>query len=328
MKKLLITLAFFSSLSFVALGVASAQVTANTTANTVVQTQNITTADLGVSNPGLLPTNPFYFIKEWGRGIRMFFTFNQVSKAQYELSITNQKAAELVKVQELDPKNNQAIQEAIDNYNGNLSSLKDRLNGISQNSDVPAVDELLTHLAEKVIKQKDLIDQLKNDNPELVQKLDEAENNIDDSMKTAIDKLDTPDNLKERIQKLIQAQPATQVGEINALDILNQMQSNATNSETIQKLSELKNEQVKNLEDKIENGDISTTDAVDVLKQLPQLDVNKLKVLNDLKDATTNVDFKAKLQAILPQVTKDAVNTDDSTNDGVKEKATPSNENQ
>ncbi len=328
MKKLLITLAFFSSLNFVALGVASAQVTANTTANTVAQTQNITTADLGVSNPGLLPTNPFYFIKEWGRGIRMFFTFDQVSKAKYELNITNQKAAELSKVQELDPKNNQAIQEAINNYNSNLASLKDRLNNIDQNSDTPAVNDLLTQLADKIVKQHDLVDQLKATNPELVQKLDEAQNNINDSMKTAIDKLDTPDNLKERIQKLIQAQPTTQGGEINALNILNQIQSSATNSEAIQKLSELKNEQVKSLEDKIESGDISTTDAVDVLKQLPQLDVNKLKVLNDLKDATNNVDFKAKLQAILPQISNDAVNADNSANDGAKTETKPGNENQ
>jgi hypothetical protein len=329
MNKLLITLALFSSVNFIALDVVSAQTTVDTTANAVTQTQNITTADLGVSNPGLLPTNPFYFIKEWGRGVRMFFTFDPVSKAKYELNVTNQKAAELSKIQELDPKNNQAIQKAIDNYNGNLSSLKDRLNNIDQNSDNSAVNDLLNQLADKVIKQHDLVDQLKTDNPELVQKLDEAQNNINASMKTAIDKLDTPDNLKERIQKLIQAQPTTNGGEINALNILNQIQSNVTNPEAIKKLSELKKDQVKNLEDKIKSGDLSTSDAVDVFKQLPQLDVNKLKVLNDLKDSTTNIDFKDKLKAILPQVTKDAINADGtSTNDGVRGVTKPGNENQ
>lgn len=306
MKKILITLAFFSSLNFVVLSVASAQVTTNTTTDTGSQTQNVTTADLGVENPGLLPTNPFYFIKEWGRGIKMVFTFNPVSKAQYELNIANQKAAELKKVEQLNPDNNQAIQKALDNYNGNLSSLKDRLNNIEQNSDNPAVSNLLTQFTDKVVKQQDLVDQLKTKNPELGQKLDEVQNNINDSIKTVIDKLDTPNNLKERIQKLIQAQPTTQGGEINALDILNRIQGNATNSDVIQKLSELKNDQVKNLEDKIKSGDFSASDAVNILKQLPQPNVDKLKVLNDLKDTTTNIDFKARLQAISPQVTKNA----------------------
>src|SRR3989338_8115513 len=79
--------------------------------------EEITTADLGVENPGLLPTNPFYFFKEWGRGIKMFFTFNKVSKAGYELEITNQKAAELKKVQEVEPNDIEALNKALDNYN-------------------------------------------------------------------------------------------------------------------------------------------------------------------------------------------------------------------
>src|SRR3989338_4474120 len=98
MNKLVITLALFSSLSFVTLGVASAQDTTNTNTDTGVQAQEITTADLGVDNPGMLPTNPFYFVKEWGRGIKMIFTFNKVSKAEYALKVVNQKAAEALKV--------------------------------------------------------------------------------------------------------------------------------------------------------------------------------------------------------------------------------------
>src|SRR3989338_8089982 len=89
--------------------------------------EEITTADLGVENPGLLPTNPFYFFKEWGRGIKMFFTFNCVSKAEYELKIANHKAAELKKVQEAKPDDTEALEEAFDNYSENVKKLKNRL---------------------------------------------------------------------------------------------------------------------------------------------------------------------------------------------------------
>ena len=41
----------------------------------------ITSTDLGVEDAGILPTSRLYFFKEWGRGIRSFFTFDSVKKA-------------------------------------------------------------------------------------------------------------------------------------------------------------------------------------------------------------------------------------------------------
>ena len=41
----------------------------------------ITSDDLGVFDPGILPTSRWYFFKEWGRGIQRVFTFNAVAKA-------------------------------------------------------------------------------------------------------------------------------------------------------------------------------------------------------------------------------------------------------
>jgi hypothetical protein len=38
-----------------------------------------------------LPTSPFYFLKEWGRGIRMFFTFDPIKKSELEIKISDEK---------------------------------------------------------------------------------------------------------------------------------------------------------------------------------------------------------------------------------------------
>lgn len=160
MKKLLITLALFSSFSFVALGVASAQVTTDTTATTGTQAQNVTTADLGVSNPGLLPTNPFYFLKEWGRGARMFFTFNKVSKAEYELKVVNQKVAEALKVQETKPDDAKALVKAMGNYTDATGRLEARLASLKETSENPNVEKLLKKLDEQTLKHAVLLNQL------------------------------------------------------------------------------------------------------------------------------------------------------------------------
>jgi hypothetical protein len=56
--------------------------------------EEITNEDLGVGSQNLLPGNPFYFLKEWRRGIQNFFTFNPVKKTELKLRFANEKMAE------------------------------------------------------------------------------------------------------------------------------------------------------------------------------------------------------------------------------------------
>ena len=55
----------------------------------VVQAQ---TNDL--PEPGLLPDNPFYFLKNWTEGIETFFTFGDVAKAERFLNLSEKRLAE------------------------------------------------------------------------------------------------------------------------------------------------------------------------------------------------------------------------------------------
>lgn len=45
-----------------------------------------------VSDPGILPDSPFYFVKGWGRTIRLFFTFDTSKKAEWELRFASEDA--------------------------------------------------------------------------------------------------------------------------------------------------------------------------------------------------------------------------------------------
>lgn len=72
--------------------------------------------DFGIDNIGLLPTNPFYFIKELGRGVKRALALGSVQKAELELKILNEKGAELKKIEQLTPKNTAAILTALENY--------------------------------------------------------------------------------------------------------------------------------------------------------------------------------------------------------------------
>ena len=45
-----------------------------------------------VTDPGTLPSSPFYFMKTWGRGLSSFFAFNNQEKAELALRFANEDA--------------------------------------------------------------------------------------------------------------------------------------------------------------------------------------------------------------------------------------------
>ena len=53
--------------------------------------ENVQAQDLGITEPNILPDSPFYFLKEWGRGIQSFFTFGQLKKSELEVKFANER---------------------------------------------------------------------------------------------------------------------------------------------------------------------------------------------------------------------------------------------
>ena len=103
-------------LSFIIIGLLVGGVIFAQDSDTQDAEEAVTIEDLGIEDPGLLPTSPFYFFKEWGRGVQSFFTFNPIAKVELELRFTNEKAAEAKKVEELNPDDETAIARALQNY--------------------------------------------------------------------------------------------------------------------------------------------------------------------------------------------------------------------
>jgi len=110
---------------------------------------------------GILPTNPFYFLKEWSRGLRRAFIFNPVKRAEYELQVTDEKADELGEVSELDGEEGKGIERAAQNYQEAAERLKMRLEKIEESSENPNVQELMGNLADRAAKHEELIARLR-----------------------------------------------------------------------------------------------------------------------------------------------------------------------
>lgn len=99
---------------------------------------------------GILPTNPFYFLKEWGRGLRRSFIFDPVERARFELRVADEKADELGVVSEIGDGDEEAIERAAQNYNEAMDRLRERLENLGENSENPEIDRLLGSLSERI----------------------------------------------------------------------------------------------------------------------------------------------------------------------------------
>jgi hypothetical protein len=108
----------------------------------------------------LLPTSPFYFLKEWGRGMKMFFTFDPIKKSELEIKISDEKIVELAAVIEKEPQNERAIEKALLNYQKSREKLAQRLNSLKITSENPNIDKLIDKIFEQEVKHIEVFDQV------------------------------------------------------------------------------------------------------------------------------------------------------------------------
>lgn len=152
----------FAIISFVFLGVFGFSTFAFAADNFISSTSVsvITAADLGVQDVGTLPTSRWYFLKEWKRGISRLFTFDATAKAELELDITNEKAAEVIAVKESAPKNMEALEKAFANYADATERMRVRLDNLEESSGNPNVEKLIKRLDEQTLKHALLLNQI------------------------------------------------------------------------------------------------------------------------------------------------------------------------
>ncbi len=168
--------------------------------NDNTQVQTVTAEDLGVDEPLLLPTSPFYFFKNFTRSVQKFFTFGQVKKIALEAKFADEKIVEAKKVADRSPENADALKKAIENYQNSQEDLKERLGALKETSQNPNVDALIQKLADRVVKHEQIFDELvtkAEDNTEIKETIESAKDALENSMVEAAKK-DTIEKLAKK----------------------------------------------------------------------------------------------------------------------------------
>lgn len=111
----------------------------------------------GIKNPGLLPTSPLYFLKEWRRDfVRMFITDN-LSQARLELRIVDEKAAELKKILELKSVEKTVVRQTLKGYSDSVGKFTSKLKEAELGLDGSKTSVFLEELFGKAIEHEEFL---------------------------------------------------------------------------------------------------------------------------------------------------------------------------
>lgn len=172
---------------------------------------------LGLPEPGLLPDSPIYFLKDLGRGFRLFFAFDPVKKAELNAHFADEKLAELAKLSETKPNEADALGDALQNYieaQKRLAARLESLQGKNRNINV-----LLDKLAGRVLDHEKLFDELEERFTE--EKVKETEKEIGETVKKAL-KLDGK-KFKERLKEKIKEDKDDDLEDLDVLEQLEEL---------------------------------------------------------------------------------------------------------
>lgn len=277
-------------------------ISAVSTAKADTAGEEVSYQELGTETPKLLPNNPFHFIKEWNWNIKRAFTFNPEKRTELELKISNEQAAEIKRLQEVDPNNVKAIGKAVNNYQDNIERLKNRLEAIKETGENLNVDNLLDKLTDNSLNHQRIFDNLKiklEENSGLKEKIENIQNRIDDVILKIPEKFENSEKFKERIQAVIEKQPQRVFKELQTVELLERLEEKLP-EDGREHIQNFKEEMISRFKDKIQAlGEVDREKLLnlDIIKKLPGDNLRRINILEQIGENTSST-LKTEIREI------------------------------
>jgi len=203
--------------------------------------EDVQPEDLGISEPNILPDSPFYFLKEWGRNVQSFFTFNPVKKVELKEKFANEKLIEMKKMIE-QKKSRERIEKAIENYQNEAEEAKrltERIRVRAEESE--EVGKFLDKFIQHQVLHQRILQKLETQVPEeSFEKIKEAREMHIEKFGEVMTKLENKEKVQERLEKNLQEVKGSKFKNFKALEILKGLKEKVPEEakEAIQKAEE------------------------------------------------------------------------------------------
>lgn len=274
--------------------------------------------DLGVQWTGLLPSNPFYFVKEWTRSVKRALTFDQLKKLEFELGVVNEKAAELNKLASVTPDKTDLIVNAVRNYEIALDGFLIQISQLKDISTTVNVDAYLSKMLDLSLKHAELLADLASQFPgdeELTAHLKSTDSKIISLVIYIPKSLESTSDFKVRFQEVIAAQ-SHQLKELKAAEVIDRLLVKIpADSALYGDLIALKRELLLRFTTQLKEGVAS---GLGVVNDLPVDPVARLKVLDVARKSVGDLELRNQLNILRQQTLEQLVRDGRVTNSEVQ----------
>lgn len=243
----------------------------------VTQDEEVTTQDLEISEPKVLPDSPLYFLKNWGRAIRLFFAFNRVKKAGLRLKFANEKIIEAEKLAEL-KRNPRAIEKVLASFENDIDKISE-LSG----EELKQFSEKLFH--QQLLHQK-ILQRLENQvSDEIAERIKEKRMAHLEKFVKVMEKVEEREKIAERLGKELEGMKGSEFKDFKKLEILDEIKEKVP-EDVKDKIEELKSHIIENFIAKLEG--VSNEEKEKFINYLEQIHGNKLKHLEIMSSLEAN----------------------------------------
>lgn len=301
--KLIIKISLISAVIFLGLGAGLTTLAQGTTTaeEEIKLDEKVEAEDLGIKKPKILPDSSFYFLKNWGRSIQNFFTFNPVRKAELKLKFANEKLIETKELVEK-KKNSELIKEGIKNYQEEIEKIKEEVDKIKEKAvENPKVEKFLDKFINQQILHEKVLQKLEEQVPKNVfENIKEAREKHLEKFGEVMTKLeDRPEEIKEKLEKNLEAIGGSEYKDFKNLEILKNLEEKVPEKakEAIQKAQETT---LIRLKEDLEK--MSSDDQEKFKGYVEEISGNKEKQLEILETLKFEVEKKPELKEKIIEV--------------------------
>lgn len=293
--KIIIVLFF---LTFSLANIAAAQESATETANQAVNIdENIQAKDLGVTEPTILPTSPFYFLKSLSRNIQSLITLDPVKKAELKEKFANEKLIEAKKVIESGA-TKQAIEKAINNYQKETSEVQKAVEKIKTTAETSVqTGKFLDKFIQQQTLQQQILQKLETQVPtSTLEKIKEAREQHLEKFGQVMTKLEDKAKIQERLEKNLEEIKGSDFKDFKNLEVLKNLETkvSTTVKEAIQKAQETS---LNKLQEKL--GEMSPEEQERFKEYIEKINGDKEKQMEILQSLKTTVNSATATTKIL-----------------------------
>ncbi len=274
----------------------TAQTPSSLQSQEVILDEKVSIDDLQIKEPKILPDSPFYFFKDWGRKLRLFFTLDPVKKANLSLRFASEKLWEAKKIAEKKGKE-EVLRKAIENYEKELEKIKGISSKIKKKANKdPKVASFLDKFIKHQILHERILENLQEKvPPQAFEKIKKARERHLKRFKEVMEKLEDKDKIPERIEKNLKKIKGSKFKEIKSYLFIKKLEK--ISPEYKEKFKKVKEELLKKAKEKIEALPEEKKEKIkDYIEKIKGTDEGKLEILENLKEELKeNKKIKEKL---------------------------------